>query len=1184
MTLPRSGAAPPVAERHLLIAYGEHFRIEHSTVSHAFSTRLIPIFMNAPSSASGTRGVGARWVVAVSPAGWVAVSDADPAVRERGPAPHTVSVGVCQRVAIRMPRGSMMSDAVRCRILGPVRIEVDGQPIPLPRRRVRHLLAVLLLEVGHPLPTTRLIDLLWPDDEPPANARTVLQNTVSRLRATLGAADGIELVRRGDGYAIETDPDTVDAYRFRRLVERADRAPDPSTRGDLARRALSLWRGPALADVGIGAARNPTCLGLDEIRQQALDLRIRADLDLGRHEALIGELTELVTAEPLNERVVGQLVLALYRSGRRSDALAACQRARTQLADQLGLDPGPELRRLELAMLRADPDIEPPDTDRPDTGPDADPPGSVPPVARAGAAAAGDGDTDRAKTPVSAQLPPAVAAFTGRAPQLRELDRAARDAGETVPIVVICGLAGVGKTALAVHWAHAARTSYPHGQLYVDLRGYALDPPVPPIVAVGALLRGLGVSPGDIPADAAEATALFRSTVADRRILVLLDNARDPGQVRALLPGGAGCMVLVTSRDRLSGLLAIDGARQLPLDVLPPAESLTLLRRTLGTRRVDAEPEAAAALTRACGHLPLALRIAAANLSDRPHRSIADQVRELGTTAGLAALEVDGDLKASTRAAFDLSYRALSGPARRLFGLLALAPGPDLSVAGAAALAAVDAAQADRLLHRLHTAHLVRRAEPLRYAMHDLVRRYAADVVARERPTAERAAATERLFHFYLDTTDAAVALLCPQVVRMPLRRSTGTRLSFADHADAHAWLQLERPNLVATVHYASEHGPAPVAWLLADRLRGYFWISRQMADWLASSEAGLATATTHRDLPGQAACHLSLGIAQRSLGRHRSAAEHLGRALELSRRTGWLEGQAAALGSLGIAHAETGRNRDAVAHFTEALALNRRMGRRAGEAIVLGNLGNLRGDLGELRQAARDLTAALRIYRDVPSPGGEAIALSTRGLMYLHLGRLDAAEADLARSRALHDEIDDRYGLPFALAALGAVHDAGGRPAQARECTQLALDIADQTGDRRAEAAALTVLGDIALGSDGAAEAISHYERALRTARAHGYRFEEYGARVRLADAHLHAADPERALAEAKAVRELSRRWGYAMIEDLAVTVMAGACLARGAVTDAARYASAAMASHRRTGCRRGEAAARTVWERARA
>jgi DNA-binding SARP family transcriptional activator/Tfp pilus assembly protein PilF len=1057
----------------------------------------------------------------------------------------------------------MMSDAVRSRILGPVRIEVGGGPVKPARRRVRHLLALLLLEVGHPLSTARLIHLLWPE-EPPANARASLQNTVSRLRATLATADGIELVRRGDSYAIETDPDTVDAHLFRRLVAGADRAPDASTRADLAGRALSLWRGPALADVGVDAAHDPACLGLNELRAQARDLRIRADLELGRHEALVGELTELVAAEPLNERAAGQLVLALYRSGRRTDALAACRRARTELADQLGLDPGPELQRLELAVLRADPDIDLPEE------PDA-------PAATGGHAVL------RPDQPVSAQLPSAVAAFTGRADQLAELDRVASGTDGTVPIVVICGLAGVGKTALAVRWAHSARRLFPDGQLYVDLRGYAADPPVRPIDALGGLLRGLGVRPADVPAEPAEATALFRSVVSDRRILVVLDNARDAGQVRGLLPGGAGCMVLVTSRDLLAGLLAVDGARHLPLDVLSPAESLTLLRRALGVHRVDAEPEASAALAQACGQLPLALRIAAANLLDRRYRSIADQVHDLQTTPGLGALEVEGDLDASTRAAFDLSYRALPGPTRRLFGLLALAPGADLGLAGAAALAAITPARADRLLHRLCTAHLVRRTEPARYSMHDLIRRYATDVVEREQPDDERSAAIQRLLHFYLYTVDAAVALLCPQVVRMPLPQSTGTGLSFDDHTDALAWLQLERANLVAAIHHAGEYGPAPVAWLLATRLRGYFWISRQMADWLASSETGLAAATAHRDLPGQAACHLSLGIAHRSLGRHRSATGHLERALELSREVSWLEGQASTLGSLGIGFAETGRNRAAVAHFTEALALNRRMGRRAGEAVVLGNLGNLRSRLGELRQAARDLTAAMDIYRETRSPGGQAIALSARGIVYLRLGHLDAAEADLTRSRALHDEIDDRYGQPFALAGLAAVRHAAGRPAQAREYARLALDIAGATGDRRSEVIALTVLGDIALSTGAPPEAIGYYGDALRMARVHEYRFEEYEARVRLADAYLRAGGADRAFGEAGAVLELSRQLGYAMIEGLAGTVMARACLARGAAADAVGYASAALVSHRGTGFRRAEAEARAVCEQAR-
>jgi DNA-binding SARP family transcriptional activator/tetratricopeptide (TPR) repeat protein len=1087
------------------------------------------------------------------------------------------------RPAIDLPSGGVVVNVLECKILGPVRVESHGEPVPLVRRRVRHLLGLLLLEVGRPLSTPRLVDLLWPDG-PPDAGRTRLQTTVSRLRSGLALVDGIDLVRRGDGYVIEVDPETVDAYRFRRLVERASYQPDPSTRADLARRALALWRGAPLADAGVEAPHSPACVAFDELRQHALDLCIRADLELGRHEALVGELTGMVAGDPLNERMVAHLMLALYRSGRRADALATCRRARAQLADQLGLDPSAELQRMEVAVLRADPslDLAPAVVRAPSQGIAGARPAAGGSADRR--APAGQGPAAGTGTPVSAQLPPAVADFTGRADQHAELDRLARERGGTARIVVICGLPGVGKTALAVRWAHAARGRFADGQLFLDLRGYSPEPPLPAVDALGVLLRGLGVEPADLSTDPAELIALFRTVVADRRILLVLDNAHNAEQVRALLPAGTGCLVLVTSRDRLSGLVARDGARRLALDVLAPAESLALLRRVLGARRVAGELEAATGMAEACGHLPLALRVAAANLADRPHRSIGEHVAELRASSGLSVLDVEGDVAASTRAAFDLSYRALSGAAGRMFRLMALGPGADLSLPGVAALAGVAPGQADRLMGQLCSSHLVRELAPTRYLMHDLVRRYAASLVALEETDRERDAARRRLFELYLHTLDAAVAVLCPQVVRLPLPGGEGAALSFPGHTDALAWLENERANLAAAIGHAGRHGPRELAWLLADRLRGYFWISRRMSDWLACSEAGLAAATMSGDLLAQAASHLSLGVAHRSLGSHERATGHLRRALALSREVGWLEGQASAVGSLGIALAETGRNRAAAEHFTEALELNRRMGRRAGEAVVLGNLGNLRWELGDLRQAARDLTTALRIYRETRSPGGEAITLCTRGRVLLHLGRLQAAEADLTRSQTLHDEINDRYGRPLSLASLGAVHCAAGRPAPASRCARRALDIANATGDRRAQVIAVTVLGDVALQRGASQRAIRHYLHALRLAAGADCRFEECLTRTRLADAYLCAGDLDRAGRQAAVARELAREAGFAMLDGLALTVEAGVLLARGDSAAAVARAAQAAASHRLTGCRHGAPRAGAVTAQARA
>ena len=1045
------------------------------------------------------------------------------------------------------------------RILGPVAVWVDGAELYIGGPRECRALAALLLGADHPVGIPRLVEVLW-GENPPRTAAAQVRNTIAALRRHLVRGTGLRppVTRSGGGFVLKLGEDTLDARDFDRRVGLARVLIDDGKFADAAdalRAALEMWRGPALGGMG-GPVLDAEAHRLDEQRLACLQRRIEVDIALGRYDQLVGELAALVREHPLREHLAALQMSTLYHAGRRQDALDVFSETRVRLADHAGLDPGPELIRLQQAILRGDA-VPPPTLTASPPAPDDD--------ARGG--------------PVPAQLPPAVADFTGRGDQLAELDRLCTGPDPAAVLVTICGPPGVGKTALAVRWAHAARDRYPDGQLFLDLHGYAQAPPMRPVDALGPLLRGVGVPPEAIPPDPAEATALFRTTVSDRRVLLVLDNARDAGQVRSLLPGGTGCLVVVTSRDRLSGLVARDGARRLTLDVLAPAESLALLRRTVPGDRVAAEPAAAADLAAACGHLPLALRIVAANLSDRPQRSIAGYVAELRTAPGLTALEVDGDDDASTRAAFRLSYQALEEPVRRVFRLLALAPGPDIGLPAATALAAVP--HCERLLGTLTAAHLLRRVE-MRYTWHDLIRRYADELLRSDEPEADRAAATQRLLGFYLSTVDNAVTLLSPQFVRLPLPAFDATGLTFTTNGDALTWLEHERANLVAAVRHASQHGPAPAAWLLADRLRGYFWISRHMADWLATAEAGLAAATAHADQRAQAAAHLSLGIAHRTLSRHDRSTEHLHGALALSREVGWAECEASALGSLGIAFAEVGNNRAAIEQFTAALELNRRLGRHAGEAVVLANLGNLRLELGDLRSAARDLTNALALHRAARSPGGEAITVATRGVVRLYLGRLDGAEDDLNRSRALHDEIADRYGQPFALAGLATLYCVTGRPAEAAEAGRTALDIARDTGNRRGELYALIALGDVALRLGAVPDAMSHFRQALRLADEHRSRHMQCEARAWLADAYLHAGTPDQALAEATDVRRLAHDAGYAMLEGQALTTLARVHLARGADGEAASCAARAVAIHRRTGYRQAESAARVVLEQA--
>jgi tetratricopeptide (TPR) repeat protein len=522
---------------------------------------------------------------------------------------------------------------------------------------------------------------------------------------------------------------------------------------------------------------------------------------------------------------------------------------------------------------------------------------------------------------------------------------------------------------------------------------------------------------------------MYRSLLSGRRVPVLLDNAHSAEQVRPLLPGTAGCLV-VTSRDRLSGMVARDGARRLDLDVLSPRESVTLLRKVAGAARVEAEPEAAAELARLCAHLPLALRIAATRLTDQPHPSIAGYLAELAAGNRLAALATGGDRETAVRAAFDLSYSTLSDGARRLFRLLGTVPGQDFSATAAAALAGLPGVTAAGLLDELTAPHLVEQGTGGRFGFHDLLRLYAWDRAAAEDPEAERGAALQGLLDWYLGGARAAAGLLYPQMLRLP-EGGAGPLSQAPEHADAAAavaWLEAERANLVAAIRHAAEHGSRRSAWTLADALRGFFWLRWHTVDWLTAANGGLAAAAADGDLPGQAAAELSLGSAYGRVGRPGHAMEHCARAVALSRQAGWADGEAAGLGSLALVHWKQGRLAEAAEHLTRALETYRRTGLRAGQATCLGNLGNLYYELGQLERAAEHCAQGLDLHRAIGSRVGEALALLGLGSVSRLLGRLDPALEELRQSLAIARAVGDQSTEADALTMLAGLHRDAGR------------------------------------------------------------------------------------------------------------------------------------------------------------
>ena len=796
---------------------------------------------------------------------------------------------------------------------------------------------------------------------------------------------------------------------------------------------------------------------------------------------------------------------------------------------------------------------------------------------RASLVAAVTGAPEPATGVIPRQLPADASGFVGRARHLDWLDAQldVHRATTAVVISVIAGTAGVGKTALAVRWARRVVDRFPDGQLCVNLRGYATAAPVSSIQALSLMLSGLGVEADRIPVEVEAAATLYRSLLAGRRLLVLLDNARDAEQVRPLLPGSPGCLVVVTSRDRLPGLVASHGARPLPLDMLSPAESVALLAWIVGGDRVSAEAEAAAEVAALCAHLPLALRIAAANLADEPDRPIAGYAAALRSGDRLAALEIEGDPQATVGAAFDHSYAALDEPARRLFRVLGLVPGPDFDAPAAAALAGTTVEQGARLLARLARAHLLDGRGAGRYAFHDLLRRYAHDRCCRHEGAADREAAIGRLFIHYLRGVDAAARLLYPNVVRLPAPPHPAEEppAAFDDRAGAIGWLEAERDNLVAAAGHAAEHGPAATAWMLADALRGYLMRGWYGGDGLAVAEAGVAAASREGDLHAQASAQLCAGQAHNAVGRRREEMEHLGRALELARRAGWVDGQAASLMNLANVHWHFGNMPEAAHLQGRSLALYQTSGRLHGQAQALENLSITELCLGRLAPGRDHAVRAVALFRQLRSPGGEAHALSVLAGVNLSLGRLDDAQRDLASSLTLLREFGDRRSEANALNALAEVHRDAGRYERAVECVDAALALAREDRHHHAEGRALDTIGSLRLRLERVEEAIDHHEQAIAMAREGGSRYQEASALLGLAAAHRRGGRPDRAIAAARPALDIAVQAGYGLLDGDARTILAAAHRAAGDHVLAVEEARRALAVHRATGQRMGEA-----------
>jgi len=658
-------------------------------------------------------------------------------------------------------------------------------------------------------------------------------------------------------------------------------------------------------------------------------------------------------------------------------------------------------------------------------------------------------------------------------------------AGEEGPVgaavVAVVGPAGVGKTALAVHWAHQVQERFPGGQLYVNLRGPEHEQPTTPEEALDDLLRTLGVPGEKIPFGLGARAELFRSLLAGQRVLVLLDNAHLPEQFSPLLPDSPGCAAIVTSRSSLSGLRA-NGTRTVPLGRLAPAEAVALLREGIGAARVDAEPAAAEELARLCDHLPLALRVTARQVSTSPDVPLSDLAEELTKVRGREDVVAAGEAEtAGARAAFVWAYLSLPAEARGVFRLLGLHRGPDISEGAAAALAGRPPARIRELLDVLVGSHLVEEIAPGRYRSHDLLRRYASEAAA-EIPEPERAAAVERVLTWYVHTADAAVHTFSPMGLRVPLGDADLglAPLAFDDRVQALGWCAAERANLVTATHHAAQCGQHVLAWKLPAVLWDFFSMHGHITDWVTTHEVGLASARHLGDKRAQAWMENNLGNAYRGLGQFDEALRHFHSALANSEATGNHQGEGWTRYNLGNAYRELGRFAEALNHLRQALIIGRELGERWSEGYTLNMIGDSYRCLGNFDEALRHLLPALVANREMGHRRGEGFTLTMIGDTHRDRGRFEYALNYYEQALALRREIGDRRGEGVTLESLGDTCLELRQFGQAREYYQQSLTIRHETGDRRGEARTLFGLGAVKahLGSPG--EARASWQRAL--------------------------------------------------------------------------------------------------------
>lgn len=1037
-------------------------------------------------------------------------------------------------------------------------VTLGGEPLlgraPLQRR----LLATLLAGSGKVMTVEALAEEMWAGS-PPRNARNTVQVYLYRVRRSLGSEHRI--VRESTGYRIQVSADDFDAKAFEEL---AAAAGEDRRKGRLERAAeryasaLGLWRGEPYTDVPSTGMIAAEAQRLSErrslVHQESLEIR----LDLGSHASVIGELEVLAREHPFRERLTALRAVALYRSGRQAEALQVLRENRRVLREELGIDPGPLLQRVHDAVLHRDERLHSVST------------GSIegdwtaPPESRI------ELGSPAATTP--RELPPDVGGFTGRASELRAFEAARLgDEAEGIPpspIIVISGMAGVGKTSSAIHWARRIADEFPDGQIFSDLRGYSGLPALRPIEALAAMLRSLGLTDDQIPADADHAAARLRTETANRRMLVLLDNAKSAEQVVPLLPSGPGSLVIVTSRNRLGDLLARHGGVHLTLAPLTTDEAVSLLKSLLRLPRSARDPEIVD-LARRCGHLPLALRIAAANLTDRP-QGLSEYTDRLSTGDALAALEIGASPEAAVRATFDRSYVAQSDDARRLFRMLGRAPVVSLPVEALAAVTGSDAETAERAAARLANANMAVRDGSGRLSLHDLLRDYANGLTDVTDPPQEEI--LERLFTWYLETAEAAGERLYPANARLSQREPADGPPRF-DAPDAAArWLDDERGPLIELARFAAEHGRGSVSWRLADALRAHAWATMDSVDFLALADAALEGARQDRSECGEAVAELCVSTAYAKAREFMKVVDHAERAAELSRRIGWTSGQASAHHNMTLACWLIGRLQAALEHGKAALEINRQQGRLRGQSVNLGALSSVYGSLGDLRRKVRLRREGLGIADRIGDARLRKSHLCGILSASVELGDMETAEHCMDQAMRIETGSGKGTFTPVEAGSLAELYAGLGKHQDALPYAEAVARVGKASGDRRHEADGLVAMA-FSLNLLGRhSEAVDAVDRALRSVR-DDLRGTEISALIERGVGLIGLGRFEAGLADAESALGMARDCGYRVSEGLALDVLAEASLRLGDTGRARGHAEQAEELLRPVGHRAGEA-----------